>query len=364
MTDTAVAARRTPLFDAHVAAGARMVPFAGWELPIQYGGAIAEQRAVRTGCGMFDVSHMGQLVVQGPGAAHDLQRLLSNDIEKLSTDGYAQYTLLTNDQGGIEDDLIVYRLEPDRFLLVVNAANTGRDLVWIAGGVGEATMVENVSDDYAMVAVQGPAALETLADLGICDRRGVAPFRVGIVRFGDADMLVATTGYTGELGCELMMPADVAPDVWSRLVERVAPCGLAARDILRLEACYPLHGNDIDAQHTAVEAGLGWACGWSSDFIGRDALRFQRERGPEVSLQAIRMVDRGVPRTGYDVYAGGELVGKVTSGGYSPTLETGIALAYIRAEFAEVGTEVSIDIRGKHRVARIADRPLYRRRTS
>jgi aminomethyltransferase len=354
---------QTALHAQHEAAGARMAPFAGWSMPLQYQGALAEHRAVREHAGVFDVSHMGQLLVEGPSAATDLQHILSNDIEKLTADGHAQYTLLTNDHGGIEDDLIVYRLAPDSFLLVVNASNIQHDLEWIRAGVHATTTVDDESPRFAMLAVQGPQSLELLEEHGICDLRNVPPFRVERFTRNGATIYAATTGYTGELGCELVIPNEQVAEIWDQLVNvaGMTPCGLAARDVLRLESCYPLHGNDIDATTSAVSAGLGWVCGWSSDFVGRDALNREREHGPRETLQALSMTEPGIPRAGCEVQVDGTVVGRVTSGGYSPILESGIALAYIRTDVATVGQDLQIDVRGKLRAARIAERPLYRR---
>lgn len=355
--------RRTPLYDAHVSAGARIMPFAGWEMPVQYAGVLSEHHAVRTSAGLFDVSHMGQLVVTGVTAHDDLQRLLSNDLNRLASDGDAQYTLLTNERGGIEDDLIVYRLRPDRYLLVVNAANVGHDLHWLQVGCTDGTTnVSDVSDEWSMLALQGPVALDALADTGI-DVRQLPPFQLVEARWGDVPLLVATTGYTGERGCELLLSPPAAPALWARLLsdDRVVPAGLGARDTLRLESCYPLHGSDIDTNTSAIAAGLGWACGWDSEFPGRARLLQERAHGPHLRLQALRMTDRGIPRIGNIVYSpAGEQVGRVTSGTMSPTLGAGIALAYLHRDVVPEDP-VEIDVRGKRYPALVQRKPLYRR---
>ena len=342
-----------------------MVPFAGWAMPVQYEGVIAEHRAVRQSAGLFDVSHMGQVFVAGPTAALDLQRLLSNDIGKLVEDGQAQYTLLTNERGGIEDDLIVYRLEVDEFLLVVNASNVAHDLELLRRGVSESTGVEDHSDDWAMLALQGPLALDVLAD-HVVDVRQLAPFRFVRAEHAGGEVIIATTGYTGERGCELLVRAPQAPALWEVLAadDRVCPTGLGARDTLRLEVCYPLHGNDIDATTSAVSAGLGWVCGWSTDFVGRDALRAERERGATHKLVALQMLERGIPRAGCLLLLEGEQVGHVTSGTMSPTLGIGIALAYVRSDLTSTGTELEVDIRGKRFRARVEEKPLYHKETA
>jgi aminomethyltransferase len=339
--------RRTPLFERHAALGARLVPFAGWEMPVQYSGIVAEHRAVRTRAGVFDVSHMGELHVAGEGARDYLQARLSNDLDRIDV-GQAQYTLLTNDRGGIVDDLIVYRLGPNDYLLVVNAANVDSD----HAALSEA---DDVSGDWAYLAVQGPEALERL-DLEI------EPFSVGReVDVLGIPCLVAGTGYTGERGCELGCAPDHALALWDAILARgVEPCGLGARDTLRLEVCYPLHGNDITPERTPIEAGLGWACALEKDFTGVDVLRRQKEEGPAQKLIAFVMEDPGIPRAGMAIAEGGE----VTSGTLSPMLEVGIGLGYVPSALAEVGAEVTLDLRGRPRRARIVKKPFYQREES
>lgn len=335
--------RRTPLYERHAALGARLVPFAGWEMPVQYTSIAEEHAAVRTGAGVFDVSHMGELELAGDGAHAYLQARLTNDLDRIEP-GRAQYTLLTNEAGGIIDDLIAYRRGAGDYLLVVNASNRETD---------HAALPEtrDVSDEWALLAVQGPEALERL---GI----EVAPFTFREDEVLGVRCLVAGTGYTGERGCELgCAPAD-APRLWDAILGRgIVPCGLAARDTLRLEACYPLHGNDIGPDRTPIEAGLGWASALEKDFTGVDALRRQKEEGPGERLVAFRMEDKGIPRQGMRIEEGGE----VTSGTLSPTLGEAIGLAYVDAALAEPGTEVTIDLRGRPRLARIVKKPFYER---
>src|SRR5215831_19061471 len=264
--------QRTPLFERHVALGARMVPFAGWEMPVQYDGVIPEHRAVRRDCGVFDVSHMGELEVEGMHAFELLQSLLSNDVARLAV-GDAQYTLLTNDRGGIVDDLIVYRTDEFRYLLIVNAANRETDYAWLKEREIPGSDVRDVSDEYSLLAVQGPRSLELL---------GLSAATAFTWEMGDIDgveVMVNRTGYTGEPGVELMCPAEDAPALWDAVVARGAkPCGLGARDTLRLEVCYPLHGNDITPDTDAVSAGLGWVCALDKEFTGVDELRRIKER--------------------------------------------------------------------------------------
>ncbi|MBV8395705.1 MAG: glycine cleavage system aminomethyltransferase GcvT [Actinobacteria bacterium] len=346
--------RRTPLFERHVEAGARMVPFAGWEMPVQYEGVIQEHRAVRTDAGVFDVSHMGEIEVEGPQAAELLQGLLSNDVAKLE-EGEAQYTLLTNDDGGIVDDLIVYRTGPHRFLLIVNASNREADFEWIAEREIRGSDVRDVSDDYALLAVQGPRALERL---GLPRAK---PFTWAMGDVGGVEVMVNRTGYTGEEGVELACMADDAPALWDAVVERgVVPCGLGARDTLRLEVCYPLHGNDIGPQWDAISSGLGWVCALDTEFTGVERLRDVKERGPDRKLVAFRMTEQAIPRQGMGIEGGGE----VTSGSLSPMLEVGIGLGYVPATASAPGTELTIDVRGRQRRGEVVTKPIYKREES
>jgi aminomethyltransferase len=343
--------RRTPLYDRHVAAGARLVPFAGWEMPVQYDGVIGEHLAVRRDAGVFDVSHMGEIEVEGPTARDVLQAALSNDVDRLAP-GDAQYTLLTTESGGIVDDLIVYRLDAHRYLLVVNASNRDAAFRRLKEREQRGSDVRDVSDEYALLAVQGPRAIERL---------GLPPAKTFTWAMGELDgveVMVNRTGYTGEEGVELMCMADDAPMLWDAVLARgVAPCGLGARDTLRLEACYPLHGNDIGPEWDAISSGLGWACALDTEFTGADRLREVKARGPERRLVPFRMVDRAIPRKGMAIAGGGE----VTSGSHSPLLDVGIGLGYVPSGMAAVGTELEIDVRGKPRQAEIVKKPFYKR---
>ena len=339
--------RRTPLYERHAALGARLVPFAGWEMPVQYAGISEEHRAVRSRAGVFDVSHMGELRLAGDGAREYLQARLSNDLDRVGA-GQAQYTLLTNQRGGIVDDLIAYRRGDDDYLLVVNAANVDADRAALAE-------TEDVSDSWAYLAVQGPEALERL---GV----EIEPFafREGVDVLG-VRCLVAGTGYTGERGCELGCAPEDAVALWDAiLAQGIEPCGLGARDTLRLEVCYPLHGNDISPERTPIEAGLGWACALDKEFTGSDVLRRLRDEGPAERLVAFVMVDAGIPRAGMTIAEGGE----VTSGTQSPMLDVGIGLGYVPSALAEPGTEITIDLRGRPRRARIVRKPFYKREES
>ena len=346
--------RRTPLYDRHVALGARMVPFAGWEMPVQYEGVIPEHRAVREDAGAFDVSHMGELDVEGPRAHELLQSLLSNDLDRVEPGG-AQYTLLTNEQGGIVDDLIAYRLDPFRYFLVVNASNREGDYAWLKEREVSGSDVRDVSDEYGLIAVQGPRALERL------ELPEAPSFTFAEGEVGGVTCMVNRTGYTGEPGVELLVMADEAGALWDAVLDRgVVPCGLGARDSLRLEVCYPLHGNDIGPDTDAISAGLGWVCALEKDFTGAEELRRVKEAGPERRLAAFVMEEKAVPRQGMAILEGGE----VTSGTHSPMLDRGIGMGYVPASLAEPGTELTIDVRGRHRKARVVQKPIYRREES
>ncbi len=335
--------RRTPLYERHAALGARLVPFVGWEMPVQYSSIAAEHQAVRTSAGVFDVSHMGQLELTAPGSHAYLQRRLSNDLDRIGP-GQAQYTLLTNEHGGVVDDLIAYRRDDGAYLLVVNASNVDAD----HDVLSEAS---DVSAELALLAVQGPRALELL---GI----DVAPFTFREDEVLGVPCLVAGTGYTGERGCELGCAPDDAPRLWDAIVDRgIVPCGLGARDTLRLEACYPLHGNEITPERTPIEAGLAWACALEKTFTGVDVLRRQKDEGPSERLVAFVMEDKGIPRQGMPVAEGGE----VTSGTLSPSLGRAIGMAYVDGALAAPDTEITIDLRGRSRRARVVRKPFYKR---
>ncbi len=344
--------QRTPLHDRHVALGARMVPFAGWEMPVQYEGVIQEHRAVRTDAGAFDVSHMGEIEVEGPRVLELLQGLLSNDLDRLGP-GDAQYTLLTNERGGIIDDLIAYRLDEFRFLLVVNASNRDADFGWIKEHEISGSDVRDVSDEYALVAVQGPNAVEKL---------GLPPakqFTFSEERIEGVEAMVNRTGYTGEDGCEIRCMAEDAVALWDAVLARgITPCGLGARDTLRLEASLPLHGNDIGPDTDAIEAGVAWTCALDKkDFTGADVLRRCKEAGPARKLVSFVMEEKAIPRQGMQIAEGGI----VTSGSHSPMLDVGIGMGYVPTSHAAPDTPLTIDVRGKPRKARVVKRPIYKK---
>lgn len=330
-----------------------MVPFAGWEMPVQYEGVIQEHKAVRSGAGVFDVSHMGELEVEGPTARDLLQATLSNDVDKLQP-GQAQYSLITNEDGGIVDDVIVYRIDAHRYLVVVNASNRDTDFAWLKERELRGSDVRDVSDDYALLAVQGPRALERL---------GLAPgtpFTFESAELDGVEVMVNRTGYTGEAGVELACMDEDAVRLWDAILARgVTPCGLGARDTLRLEVCYPLHGNDIGPQWDAVSSGLSWACALDSEFTGVERLRELKERGPEQKLVPFVMSEKAIPRQHMAIEGGGE----VTSGSHSPMLDVGIGLGYVPAAAAKAGTELVIDVRGRARKAEVVKKPIYKKET-
>jgi aminomethyltransferase len=349
---------KTPLHEQHVALGAKLVDFAGWEMPVAYEGVREEHLAVRTHAGMFDVSHMGEVEVEGPGALAFLQRVLSNDVAAIGLGG-AQYSCLCAEDGGVLDDLFAYRLGGDRYLLVTNSANHAADLAWLGRwSRGFEVAVRDVADRYAMLAVQGPHARTIVA--ATLAPKLPARMRVVTERIGGRPALACGTGYTGEDGVELLIDPEVAAAIWAELLDAgVVPCGLGARDTLRLEACFHLHGNDLDPERNPIEAGLGWCCAEATGFLGAGAVARARAEGTAERLAPFRIEGPGIPRQGNPVLAGGERVGVVTSGSFSPSLEVGIGMAYLRSELAEPGTEVEIDVRGKRRAARIASKPLY-----
>jgi aminomethyltransferase len=351
--------KRTPLYDAHVEAGAKLVDFAGWEMPVEYEGIRAEHEAVRTGCGVFDVSHMGEIETEGPEARELLQRLLTNDVSRIEVGG-AQYSCLCREDGGVLDDLFTYRLGGDHYLTVTNAANHARDLAWFRERAeGFEAEVHDHLDAYAMLAVQGPKAREIVDSMA----QGTLParFHVADMNIGPGDALVCGTGYTGEDGVELLVRPDEAGALWEELlVAGATPAGLGARDTLRLEVNYALYGNDLDEEHTPIEASLGWIVQEQTGFIGAERCAEQRAAGPRRLLKPFVITTDGIARPGNPIMLGDERVGEVTSGTLSPSLGVGIGMGYVRSDLAEPGREVQIDVRGKRRGARVEKVPLYK----
>jgi aminomethyltransferase len=329
-------------------------------MPVQYEGVSQEHLAVRSGCGVFDVSHMGEVQTSGPGAADLLQRLLSNDVSKIAVGG-AQYSVLCREDGGVLDDLFTYRLGEERFLTVTNASNHERDLAWFQDHAGaHDCKVEDQLESWAMLAVQGPEARDVVESLA----SGELPnrFRTASIDVAGSECLVCGTGYTGEDGVEILCPPDHARALWDALADGGAtPAGLGARDTLRMEVCFHLYGNDLSEDRNPIEAGLGWCCKEETGFIGSDAVADARASGTHQKLAPFVLPERGIPRQGNPVVASdGEEVGVVTSGTHSPSLGYGIGMAYVRAELTTPGTALEVDVRGKRRSARIESRPLYK----
>lgn len=357
--------QRTRLYDSHVALGARLVPFAGWEMPVQYStGPLAEHHAVRQTAGLFDIDHMGQVEVRGPDALAFLQRMQVYDLAQMAEED-AHYSLICYADGGIVDDVFIYR-RPDHWFVVINASNRAKDIVWLkAHSHGFNVTVADVSDETCMLALQGPRAqsiMQTICPADLSQMRfhtGLATMVAGVPAY------VGATGYTGEYGYEIFFPAEKAEHVWNSLLEAgkpygLVPCGLAARDSLRFEPCLPLYGHEINAGVDPISAGLGWTVVLNrGDFIGRDALLQVKLEGPAERLVAFEMVEKAVPRQGYPVLSGGVEVGEVTTGMYSPTTDRYVGLAYVPSDLAALGTELSILVREKPRKAVVVRKPFY-----
>jgi aminomethyltransferase len=368
---TADQLKRTPLYEAHFDLGGKMVDFCGWEMPVQYpAGVIGEHIRTRTAAGLFDVSHMGEIWVEGEDAIPFVNRLTTNDVTKL-TDGQAQYSAMTNVEGGVVDDLLVYRFDCDKLLLVVNAATTDKDWQWITSNKADENItLTNASSDYCQIAVQGPKAkaiLENLTDTDL-DEIKYYHFTTGLV--DGVEAIISRTGYTGEDGFEVYASSDTARQLWDRLLKAgdygtekgILPCGLAARNTLRLEAGMALYGHELSDVITPLEANLGWITKLNKgQFNGSDKLATQKATGIERRLVGFEMTDRGIARDGFDVYINGEKVGYVTSGSPAPFLQKNIGLAFVPVEFANAGQEIKIDVRGKHLAAVIVPTPFYKR---
>ncbi len=366
--------KRTALFDGHVACGAKLVDFAGWEMPIQYSGVVDEYQAVRTAAGLFDVSHMGRILVAGPGSLAFLQRVTTNDVAKIAVK-QSQYSMVCNSHGGIKDDVFIYHVEPYQFLVCVNASNREKILDWMREQIkhGQGCRLEDRSVDLAQLAIQGPQARSILERVGVPDIAGLKPRHCLEAKLIGASCLITRTGYTGEPGYELYLPADHAPLLWNELLGRgraagLKPAGLGARDLLRLEMGYLLYGNDIMEETTPLEAGAGWVVDFQKcDFIGRDRLKQQQDRGVTRCLVAFELLQKAVPRHGFKIWSNGQPakkeIGEVTSGNLSPILQKGIGLGYVQPDAAAAGSHIAIDIRGKIVPAVVVKPPFYKRRT-
>ncbi len=358
--------KRTPLYDEHVALGGKIVPFAGYEMPVQYpSGITSEHKAVRQAAGLFDVSHMGEFLIGGPQAADLLQHITVNDIDRIAV-GQAQYSAMCLEAGGVIDDLLIYRFA-DRFMVVVNASNRDKDLSWVQEHAASYDVeVQDRSDDTALLALQGPVAREIVRPLTDIDVDEVAYYHFTEGSVAGVAAVIAATGYTGEDGFELYVDAQDAAGLWRALLDEgrsrgLVPAGLGARDSLRLEMGYALYGNDLDEEHTPIESGLGWITklDQEGDFIGREAITRQKREGVSRRLVGMKLVDRGFPRPGYEIVSGGTPVGVVTSGTVSPSLGIGVAMGYVPPELAAGGTEVQIDVRGRLLNAVVQRPPFY-----
>lgn len=355
-------ALKTPLYDAHVAAGGRMVEFAGYSMPVQYQGVIAESKAVREGAGMFDVSHMARLTFTGERVLEFLEHITTNDVAKL-TDGHGHYSLLPNAEGGLVDDIIVYRIGPETFKMVVNASNHAKDVAHIRGLNSFGVEIADETDDTAMIAVQGPKAAEILA--GICDKpdqvREIPFFSTLDLTVGGVRCFAARSGYTGEDGYELVAKSDDAVKLWDVLVKvGVTPCGLGSRDTLRVEAGLPLYGHELADDLSPIAAGLGWVISKTKPFVGSEPINLARKQGTPVKLQGVQLQGKRLPQPGMTVHAGGQQIGTITSGVYSPLLERGIAFAFIDSA-VKLDTECTVDIRGKEEPAQIVNKRFFKR---
>ncbi|HZA38030.1 MAG TPA: glycine cleavage system aminomethyltransferase GcvT [Candidatus Baltobacteraceae bacterium] len=361
------AQKHTPLYDEHVRLGAKIVPFAGWLMPVQYTSILEEHQAVRNNVGIFDISHMGQLIVEGSDAREWLNTMLTNNIDKLDV-GTGQYTFLLKEDGGIIDDLIVYRVDDEKFLLVVNASCTDEDFAWLDQHRPKDVDLNNRSADFGGVAIQGPRVTELFHALFGDDVDLPPRNHIIDLRLDGTTVSAARTGYTGEDGVEVFFRANEAVTFWNAALERgkafgIKPCGLGARDTLRLEMCYPLNGSDLSPERNPIEAGLGFFVDLTkSNFIGRDALLQTKESGPREKLVSFRMKEKGPPpRPHYAVFENGDRIGGVTSGTLSPSLNWGVGMAYVSASHAKIGTQIDIEIREKKFPATIEKKPLYKK---
>lgn len=357
--------KKTPLNKIHKQLGAKMVDFGGWEMPVQYSGIREEHRAVRERAGLFDISHMGEIVISGPGAYAAAQFLSCNDLNRLSA-GRCQYSALLTDEGTFVDDIIVYPIAADHIFICVNAANTEKDYQWIRDHAAKAVSVHDESSHWFQLAIQGPEAVGVVQQLTDARIAELSRFAYAEITLGGISTILSRTGYTGEDGFEIYGAAADAETLWQALTDagrevNLLPCGLGARDTLRLEACYPLYGHEIDDTINPYEAGLGWIVSRGADnYIGKAALEKIRQGESRRRLIAFIMDERHIPRADYSIWASDQRIGQVVSGTYSPTLERGIGLAYVPPEFGVVGAKIDIDIRGKKRKATIVPRPFYR----
>jgi aminomethyltransferase len=358
--------KKVALNSIHEQLGAKMIPFAGYNMPVRYSSDNEEHKAVRNAVGVFDVSHMGEFIVKGPKALDLIQKVTSNDASKLEK-GKAQYSCFTNETGGIVDDLIVYKLMEEEYMLVVNASNIDKDWTWINKYNTEDVELENISDKISLFAIQGPLAEKTLQSLTSIDLAAMKFYTFQVADLaGVPNVIISATGYTGSGGFEVYVPNEYAEEVWHKIFDAgkpysIQPIGLGARDTLRLEMGYCLYGNDLDDSTSPLEAGLGWITKFSKKFTNSDELALQKEKGVERKLVGFEMIERGIPRAGYEILnAAGEVIGKVTSGTQSPSLGKGIGMGYVKTSFADVGQEIYIGVRNKKIKAQIVKMPFFR----
>ncbi|MTI33376.1 glycine cleavage system aminomethyltransferase GcvT [Xanthovirga aplysinae] len=364
--DKTIEIKKIALNDLHEQLGAKMMPFAGYNMPVRYSSDIEEHQTVREGVGIFDVSHMGEFILKGPKALDLIQRVTSNDASKLF-DGKAQYSCLPNDEGGIVDDLLVYRISEEEYLLVVNASNIEKDWNWISKFNTEGVEMENISDNISLFAVQGPKAAEALQSLTQTDLKNMKYYTFEKGEFAGApDVIISATGYTGAGGFELYLKNEYAEEVWKKIMEagadfNIKPIGLGARDTLRLEMGFCLYGNDIDDQTSPLEAGLGWITKFNKEFTNSESLKKQKEEGVQQKLIGFVMEEKGIPRAGYEIYnSQDEVIGRVTSGTQSPSMQIGLGLGYVQKANSAEGTEIFIGVRKRRIKAKIARPPFYK----
>jgi aminomethyltransferase len=355
--------KHTPLYDIHVKLKAKMVPFAGWEMPVYYSGIMAEHKSVRTSAGIFDIGHMGAVKVSGQNALQYLQNVLSNDVSRLEA-GSSQYSIILNESGGVIDDIFIYRL-PDHYMLVLNASNTKKDIEWLNSKIMDGVDIKDLKHEMTLLALQGPKSQQLLQKICDIDLKKLGHHKIAKSLISNIESLISRTGYTGEDGFELFFDRSKAEAIWNKLVGLGAfPCGLGARDTLRLEAGMPLYGHEYNEGITPLETGFSFAVKLDKgDFIGRDSLVVHKEEGTSKRLVGIKLNETGIPRQGQKIFKDGKMIGYITSGTMSPTLKVPIGMGYVRSEYSDIGSAFDVDIRGKHIKAEVAKLPFYKRLT-
>ena len=362
--------KHTPLYEAHLKFKAKMVPFAGWEMPVYYSGIMAEHKSVRTSAGIFDIGHMGAVKVSGQNALQYLQKVLSNDVSRLEV-GSSQYSIILNESGGVIDDIFVYRLpastrgEPNHYMLILNASNADKDIDWLKKNLSDDVEIKDLKRDMTLLALQGPKSQQILQKICDADLNKLGHHKIMAARISRLASLISRTGYTGEDGFELFFDPSKAENIWNKLIELgAAPCGLGARDTLRLEAGMPLYGHEYNEGITPLETGFSFAVKLDKgDFIGRDSLEVHKKEGFSKRLVGIKLKEIGIPRQGHKIFKDGKIIGYITSGTMSPTLKVPIGMGYVRTEFSDVGSAFDVEIRGKHIKAEAVKLPFYKRLT-